>query len=129
MTDRPIALSADHVIDDAVITLADQPTELSGVVVDASGLPLPDCVVVVFPADRTLWRSGTLRIQIVRPDHTGRYVIAGLPPGAYAIAVASDVDPDSVADPDTLGLLLAATTVRVSIGSREKRVQDLRIGR
>jgi len=111
----------------AVLTFTNRYTELTGSLQTPAGQPAPDYVVIVFPADRTLWRPRARRIQTVRPDTAGRFTFRGLPPGDYRIAALTDIEPDQSHDPELLSALLPAS-VALTLKAGENRRQDLRIG-
>jgi hypothetical protein len=57
-----------------------------------------------------------------------RFVVRDLPPGDYLLAVVGDVAPDAWRQPEFLGAL-TGTSVRVTIGEGEQKVQNLRVER
>jgi hypothetical protein len=63
----------------------------------------------------------------VRPDVDGRYAVADLPPGEYFLNALSDVDPDDWLVPAFLETLVPSS-IRITIGDGEKKVQNLRVG-
>jgi hypothetical protein len=64
----------------------------------------------------------------VRPDVSGRYVFAALPPGTYRLCALTDLEPDDVNDRQFLSALLGAA-ITISVEPGEHKVQNLRIGR
>jgi hypothetical protein len=109
------------------ITFTDKRSELSGTLQTASGAAASDVFVIAFAADRRYWGPGARRVQAVRPGVDGRFVVNDLPAGDYLLAAVTDIDQDEWQDPAFLEQLVSAS-VKVSIASGEKRVQDLRIG-
>jgi hypothetical protein len=117
---------------DVELTFSDQQTTLSGIVTTGSGAPLPACYVVVFPADRGLWATGSLqsiyerRVTQRRPATDGRFVFEGLPPGDYLLAAVSNLDP---AGWRTAGFLesLVERAGRVTLREGDRKTQDLRV--
>ncbi len=87
--DVPIDFTGGEDLRDVVITLTDRAAELSGRVLDASGTPVSAASVLVFAEDR---RQLPRRAHWVKPDQHGRFVVPGLPPGIYLVALAADVD-------------------------------------
>jgi len=71
------------------LTLTDKPPTLAGVVSrEARPTPSDDYTVVLFGDDPALWREGSRRVLVARPDQNGAYKLTGFPPGRYrAIAV------------------------------------------
>jgi hypothetical protein len=51
----PLVLTAEASTPPLIITLTDQPTELSGRFEDASGRPATDYFIIVFSADERAW--------------------------------------------------------------------------
>ena len=68
-------------IGDAVITVTDRPTEVSGRMTDAGNNPAPEYFIILFPADRSLWTTGARRIRQVRPSRDGTFGFKNLPAG------------------------------------------------
>ena len=97
-----------------------------------SGAPLPACYVVVFPADRALWATGSLqsiyerRVTQRRPATDGRFVFDGLPPGDYLLAAVSHLDPAGWRTAEFLESLVARS-VRVSLAEGQRRTHDIRV--
>jgi len=125
--DVPIELGGGQDISNAVVTFTDRTTELSGRMIDPQNLPATDDSIVAFATDERLWASSR-RIRQTRPANDGHYAFRDLPPGEYFIAVVTDAEPDAWLDPEFLRALIP-TTVRVTLGDGEKKVQDLRVGR
>lgn len=112
-------------IDEIVVTLTDRVTEISGQLLDQARNPAPDFYILAFPADRRLWSLGRDRLRAgVRPDASGRYRIAGLPPGDYLLAALSELQPDDFADPAFLEMLVPGS-VKISLAEGEKKTQDV----
>jgi uncharacterized protein (DUF2141 family) len=117
-----------HGATDAVVTLTDAPTELSGAVLDSSGQPAPDYSVVVFSADSQHWTPQSRRIQSVRPSAAGKYIVRNLPAGDYLIAAVVDVEPGEWFDPNYLRQLVGSS-FKITLGESEKKVQDVAVSR
>jgi uncharacterized protein (DUF2141 family) len=113
---------------DAVLTLSDRHTELSGSIAAPSGQPVSDLFVIVFPTDRALWLRQGRRLQLTRPGTDGRFVFRDLPPGEYFLAALSDVDQDEWQDEAFLSQVTAAGAARIALAEGQSRVQDLKIG-
>ena len=126
--DDPVDFRSGVRVDDAVVTFTESPTELSGVMQDASGRPAPEHFIVVFSPQRNRWFRDSRYIQAVRPATDGRYVIRGLPSGEYLIAALTDVEEDEWFDPSFLEQLLPSA-IKISLREGEKKIQDFRIGR
>jgi uncharacterized protein (DUF2141 family) len=125
--DDPVDFRPGVRFDDVVVTFADQPTELSGVMQDRAGRPAPEHHIVVFPVERHRWFRDSRHIQAIRPATDGRYTVRGLPPGNYFIAALTDVEDGEWFDPAFLDALIPAA-IEISLSDGEKKVQDIRIG-
>jgi len=100
--------------DTVTVTVADTASELRGRAAGRGGEPASNCVVVVFPVERSAWFFNSRRIAAVRVDTQGEYVVRNLPAGDYLVVARSDLDPLEWFNPDTLDKLAAsATTVRI----------------
>jgi hypothetical protein len=120
--DSPLDLRQS--VDDAVATLADRASELSGTVKDAQGNAVTDQFVVVFSTDRSTWFFNSRRVAGVRADAQGRYVIRNLPPGEYRLIAAVDLDPGEWFDPSVLERLLPAAGP-LTVTGVETQTRDL----
>jgi len=108
------------------ITFTDRAAEISGRLIDEAGRPLARYSVVVFPTNRTLWLPDSRRIRSAAPATDGKFTVAGLPSGEYAIAAAEDIDAIDLADASFLKSLLASA-FKVTLADGERKRQDLRI--
>jgi len=138
---RSIIVSGRDVLDDllqvdgsstditgAVVTFSDRRSELQGTLTTASGQPASEFVVVVYPADRELWRSGARRIKSVRPGSDGAFSVTDLPAGEYLVAAITDAEPNEWQQASFLEQLVTAS-VKITIAEGQKLRQDLRIAR
>jgi len=110
-----------------VVTFSDRRTELSGSVQTSTGAPASDVVVIAYGADRKSWVPSSRRMQAVRPDANGRYVIRDLPAGEYLISAVAGADQDECQDPAFLDKLVDGSA-KVTLAEGEKKVLDLRLG-
>jgi uncharacterized protein (DUF2141 family) len=125
--DYPFEIGPATNISNLVLTFSDRRTMLSGTLLTTAGAVAPGYGIVVFPADRTMWRPQSRRIQTARTGTDGRWILRDLPPGDYFVAALTDVDPDEIGDPAFLDALVPSA-VRVSLKDGEQKTQDLRIG-
>jgi hypothetical protein len=125
VVDRPFEVRGH--VNDLVVTFTDHPAELDGKVLAASGVPLRDAYVIMFPADPTAWYSQSRRIRAFTPSTDGSYSFKNLLSGDYLVAVVDDVEPGEWFDPAFLQRLMPAAT-KISIAEGEKKVQDIRAG-
>ncbi len=115
----------DSAANQMVVTFTDETTELSGLLLNTDGRPAPEYFVAVFANDEKLWESSR-RIKMVRPDVNGRYVFAGLAPGAYRLAVTTDMEANDLTDVLFIRALLPAS-LEVMLGPNEKKTLDIRV--
>lgn len=124
--DFPLEIGPNMNITDAVLTFADRTTELTGLLQDAQGAATSDYSIIIFPADSQYWVPQSRRIQSVRPGTDGRYTVRNLPPGDYALAAVTDVEPGEWFDPEFLRELIAAS-MRISLADGDRKTQDIRL--
>lgn len=124
--DFPLEIDPNMNVNDAVITFADRTTELTGLLQDSSGAATSDYSIIVFPTDTGFWVPQSRRIQSVRPGTDGRYTVRNLPPGDYAIAAVTDVEPGEWFDPMFLRELLQAS-MRISLADGDRKTQNIRL--
>jgi hypothetical protein len=91
-TTKPIDSSILGPKTEAIVTLTDKLTSVRGVVHDSRG-PVMNAAVLIFPAERSMWKGYGLRPMRLRAaplSGSSRFVIDGLPAGDYmAIAVSA----------------------------------------
>lgn len=109
-----------------VLTVTKKSTELSGVVSNANSQPVRDLTVIIFSAEERFWVPENRRNRPAATDADGRYSFANLPPGAYRLAAVDDYDDVAGIDANLLRTLLP-TSVAITIGHGERKVQDLRV--
>jgi hypothetical protein len=113
-------------IDDAVLTLTNRRTELTGRLQTPAGLPATDYFVIVFSADRAHWFAGARRTRAVRPASDGMFSVDQLPAGRYLVAAVTDVV-DGEWQRASFLEQLAAFAVPVAVHTGETVRQDLQI--
>jgi hypothetical protein len=106
VTDVPVEIG-DTPPQSLVVTFTDRYQELSGRITNAAGAPMSQYTIIVFPADKAYWISGSRRILTTRPGTDGKFVLSGagptnLPPGRYLVAAVTDIDRDEQYDPTFL---------------------------
>jgi hypothetical protein len=124
--DFPLDFTGDRDVVDAVVTVTDQTSELTGTLMDSAGKPAVDYGIIVAASDSRYWNPESRRIVISRPGPDGRYFIGGLPPGSYQIAAVFDLEAGAQYDPEFLRSV-ARASVNVVIGEGGKITQDLRV--
>jgi hypothetical protein len=113
-------------ISGVIVTFTDRHSELSGVFQSTAGTPATDYFVIVFPADRALWRPQARRIQATRPATDGKYTFRDLPPGDYLVAALTDAEPGDWDSAEFLAQI-APGGIRVSVAEGERKTQDIRL--
>jgi uncharacterized protein (DUF2141 family) len=125
--DFPLVFSGEQDVTDAVLTVTDRRSELTGMLTDAAGKPALDYQVIVAATDSKFWCLGMeRRVRMTSPDIDGYFAFNALPPGSYQIAVVIDPDPDAVNDPEFLRTVMR-TSIQVTIGEGAKVTQNLRV--
>ncbi len=124
--DFPLQIEPNTSVTDAVITFSDKTTELTGLLQDSQGQATADYTIIVFATDQQYWIPQARRIQSVRPGTDGRYTVRNLPPGDYAIAAVTDVEPGEWYNPAFLQELVGAS-LRVSLSPGDRKTQDIRL--
>ena len=117
LLDMPMDFKGEEDLRDVTIVLTDQATELSGTVTDANRTPVNTVSLVVFADDR---RQLPRRARWVRPDHLGRFVVSGLPPGEYLVVVVEEVDDVNWSTLEYLDRFRSQAN-RVALGAGEKK--------
>jgi hypothetical protein len=126
--DTPFEIRAGQNLSNMVVTFVDQPTEISGTLMDNSGKPMPGFSIVVFSTDRSTWSAGSRRISPpIQVASDGKYKVTGLPPGEYFLAALTDYENGDLGDVSFLDQI-AAVAIKVTLGEGEKKTQDLKIG-
>lgn len=95
----PVTASAAVPVAALAASRSTQPMErtaLTGVVRRANGAPATSRSIVVFPSDAS--NRDSSRVGFARTDAAGRYLVAGLPPGDYLVAVTPDADAAAATD-------------------------------
>lgn len=124
--DLPIEITGGRNVTDAVLRFTDRPSEISGTLRDGKDQPAEDYTVLLFPADEAYWAPLSRRIRATRAFPEGRFRFRDLPAGDYRLAAFVDVEPGAWQDPAFLEQL-APSSVRMSLGAGETRVQDLKV--
>lgn len=122
----PMTFEGGEIIDDIRMTLTDRLGEISGSVIEADARPAAGCKIAVFPADPDA-AFNRYRMQQVHADRAGRFVMRGLPSGAYAIASGRDFKSDSWTAPDSLARLRAGA-IMLTLAEHEKKALALQCG-
>jgi hypothetical protein len=114
-------------LDDLVMTFTTQAARLTGRVVSASPLDR-QMLVVVFPADRDLWRAlaPSRRIHRSLTGRSSAFEMSGLPPGTYHVIAIEDHAWSELASREGFETMAAASSMLV-LGGGERRSIDVRV--
>ena len=123
--DFPFEVTGDRDISDAVITITDKYSELSGSLTEA-GKPAVGYSIVAVSTDQRYWTPGSRRIVMTRPGIDGKFYFRNLPPGEYFLSAAGEFENGLQYDPEFLKSLVTGA-VRVTLMEGETRTQDLRV--
>ncbi|HEX5069315.1 MAG TPA: carboxypeptidase-like regulatory domain-containing protein [Vicinamibacterales bacterium] len=127
VADVPLEVLPSQGIQDILIRYTDQPSELSGTLLDSTGTPTSDLYVMLFSTDRSMWSSRSRRLRYpLRPGADGKFKFTGLPAGEYYLAALSDFEQADVPKPEFLDQV-AAVAMKVTLGEGEKKTQDLKV--
>ena len=108
------------------VRLSAQAPRVAGTVSDSRGQRATTYVAVVFPEDAKQWTPYSRGILAARPDQQGRYVVQGVPPGRYLLAVVEYLEPGAERDPATLERLRRNSTA-LTLRENESRTVDLKL--
>jgi hypothetical protein len=123
--DAPLVIDAAPLAQ-AVLTFTNHHTVLAGSLQSPTGTPPPEYSVLIFPADRGLWRPQSRRVRATRPAMDGAFTVDDLPAGDYLVAALTDVEPSEWDDSVFLAQL-APGAVRVHLSDGERQSVTIRI--
>ncbi len=127
--DEPLVLSATSPnVTAVVVAFSDRHASLSGHLGAPSQESALECTMIAFTADRVLWVPPFRRVFSARPASDGEFAFQDLPPGDYYLAALTDVAPNEWQDAKFLAAL-AASSLRLTIGEGEHKVQNLQIAK
>jgi hypothetical protein len=127
IADVPFEVEPGRSVEGIVVTLTDQPSVVSGRVLDQQGRPSSAFPIVIFSTNTAHWTAGSRRVQQVRPASDGTYRIAGLPAGEYYVGAVTTFELEDLYEPSFLQQIVPIA-FRITIADGEKKEQDLRIG-
>ena len=126
VTDSGIEIEPNQNVDGIDVEVTSRVTTVTGIVADARGRTPADYTTVVFPQDRNLWTNARRYVKVGRPDHDGRFTIAGLPPGDYYAVARDHIDVGAISDPDFLDAV-RADAIGFSLTEGETKAVELRL--
>jgi protocatechuate 3,4-dioxygenase beta subunit len=124
--DEGLVIQSPRDVSQLELQFTDTPSQIAGTLVDESGQPASDYVVVVFAADRRWWREGSRRIAAGRPRSDGSFSFVNLPAGTYLIAALTDVEQDEWFAASFLEAIGPAS-VRINVKEGQTTQQSFRI--
>jgi len=107
------------------VTLGGDGAEVEGTVKDSDDAPASGVTVLLVPADAALRKFGRL-YKTATTAHDGKYVLKGIPPGAYLLYSWERVDPGIWFEPDFLPRY-EKQAVSVSLEANGRTTTDLKL--
>jgi protocatechuate 3,4-dioxygenase beta subunit len=126
VTDLPIELRSGERLDRVEIALTDRTSAITGTIADERNSPVTDYTVLAFSTDTAFWQAQSRHIATARPDQTGTFKIASLPPGGYYVATVDPAEQGEWFEPAYLEQH-RLSAARVDLGEGETKTQDFRI--
>jgi hypothetical protein len=124
ITDSGIDVEGGQRVTGVLVVITDIASEVTGVVLDATGAAAGGALVAVVPAATAYWSRASRRLRVVRADATGRYRVRGMPDGEYRVAATRASDERDVYRTEALREL-SARGVPLTLAGAEPRVVDL----
>jgi hypothetical protein len=116
ITDTPTAFGAASAAPLQLIVTS-QTGSIGGTVLDVTGQPAVGSRVVVFSNDARTWGARSRFIATGEVGAAGRYLLHGLLPGKYVVAVVSDLPDGAWEDPEWLARLQPTATAVTIVAS------------
>ena len=124
--DHNLVVDGSKEISGIALKFSARRSDVTGLVTSATGQPVADHTVILFPTDRRLWLPQSRRIRTSQPGKDGRYVFRDLPAGEYHVVVVLDPEPGRHFDADYLGQLVPMS-ISVKLADGESRTLDIKI--
>jgi len=121
--DAGIDVALNSTVENIVVEMTNNSSEVTGKVTDADGNLVRDVYVVVFAQDQVRWTVQTRWLAVARPGLDDLFHARVLAGDYYAIAM-SDVEANAWTDSDFLALAREHAT-KFSVGDNERRSLDL----
>jgi hypothetical protein len=109
--DQLVEVHGGQDVTGVILNMTDYRAEVTGTIVDERGLPAPEFMIVVYPANQKDWNAPT---AFGRSQYDGTFVFRLKSPGTYRVGFIPDYDPAVRIGPDTLrNIDRASVTVTV----------------
>lgn len=128
ITDIPVRMEYRQLVDGIDVILSDVYTTLSGTAAIPVGDLAQGYAVIAFPTNRMQWQPTSRFIKITYLDDRGRYVIRGLPPAEYSVAITRSSDESDLIN-DVLLDQLARDAARIRLSEGDRRRLDIQAPR
>ena len=122
----PIDIAPGQSVKDVLVTLTDRRASLAGTVLDETGEPAPEFLILLYPTESRHWTVHAQRMRVTRATPDGDYTITGLRPGTYRIATLRDVEFGAWFEPAFLRQL-EPTSILVSVAGDGQTILNLRV--
>jgi len=126
LLDESLDVRPGQAVSGVVVTFTERPTRIVGRLVDAANQPTSDYFIIFFSTERRFWTPGSRRIVQARPDNTGAYYLAALPPGEYYICAVTDVDATDMYEAAFLESLMPGA-IKVTLAEGEQKIHDMKL--
>ncbi len=114
VTDAPLDLQSGQRLSDLELVIRAGQPSITGELRTSRGGIRTDRTVVAFSTNPGFWAPYARRVQLARPDPSGRYALTGLPAGRYHVVVVEELDRSELFIEDRLrSLAETAETVLV----------------
>jgi hypothetical protein len=126
ITDAGFESRSRQDLEDVRVTITDEASEITGLVLDGTGAGVPDVLVVAVTPAPQFWTPTSRRLGSTRTDSSGRYRLRGLPSGEYRLTASRELDASALQRPAAVKDL-ASGGVPVTLRGPERREVDLRV--
>jgi Carboxypeptidase regulatory-like domain len=125
VSDTPVEMTHRAAVSDLTVVLAEGAATLSGTATE-NGKPQSDYTVILFPEQKASPRALERLVWVGRPDHTGAYRLAGIPPGTWMVAAIDFIEEGQWLDPAFLESL-RSTAVKMEFQPQQQMKIDISI--
>jgi hypothetical protein len=126
LLDDPLEIRPGQSVGGVVVTFTERPTRIVGRLVDAANQPTSEYFLLFFAAERRFWTPGSRRVVQARPDNTGAYYLAALPPGEYYVCAVTDLDANEMYEAAFLEPLMPGA-IKITLAEGEQKIHDMKL--